>query len=131
MTENIYDITIGGGGSVGLYGLYYAGLRDMKAKVVEAMPQLGGQLAALCPRSTSTTSRAFPGCWRRNSSPTMEEQALQNRPAVCAGERVLNLTRREDGVLTLTTDRARHFVDSTSAVEPGHGTFRVAPRGAL
>ncbi len=47
--QTIYDITVIGGGPVGMYGLYYAGMRDMRAKVIESLPQLGGQLAALYP----------------------------------------------------------------------------------
>jgi thioredoxin reductase len=49
MKDEIFDITIVGAGPVGLYATYYAGLRDMKTKLIDALPQLGGQLTALYP----------------------------------------------------------------------------------
>ncbi len=45
----IYDIIIIGGGPVGLYGLYYAGMRDMKALLIESLSSLGGQLSVYYP----------------------------------------------------------------------------------
>src|SRR6478609_1511086 len=48
MTE-IKDITIIGGGPTGLFALFYAGMRGATAQIVDALPELGGQLAALYP----------------------------------------------------------------------------------
>src|SRR5690606_39683491 len=45
----VYDVTIVGGGPVGLFGAFYAGLRGMKTKIIEALPQLGGQPMAMYP----------------------------------------------------------------------------------
>lgn len=45
----IYDFTIIGGGPTGMYGAFYAGLRQMKTKIIDSLPQLGGQLSALYP----------------------------------------------------------------------------------
>ena len=41
--KEIYDITIIGGGPVGMFTAFYAGLRQAKVKIIEALPQLGGQ----------------------------------------------------------------------------------------
>ena len=43
------DITIIGGGPAGLFALFYAGMRGATAQIVDALPELGGQLAALYP----------------------------------------------------------------------------------
>lgn len=48
-STNLYDITIIGGGPAGLFSAFYGGMREMKVKVIESMPQLGGQLSALYP----------------------------------------------------------------------------------
>jgi alkyl hydroperoxide reductase subunit AhpF len=47
--EEVFDITIVGAGPTGLFAAFYAGLRDMKTKVIEALPEPGGQLAVLYP----------------------------------------------------------------------------------
>jgi thioredoxin reductase (NADPH) len=39
-----------------LFGAFYAGLRSLKTKVIEALPEPGGQLAVLYPEKMSTTS---------------------------------------------------------------------------
>src|SRR5699024_11782299 len=47
MSENreIYDITIVGGGPVGLFAAFYAGLRGVSVKIIESLSELGGQPA--------------------------------------------------------------------------------------
>ena len=44
-----YDIMIVGGGPVGLFAAYYAGLRDMKTLLLDRRKELGGQLTAIYP----------------------------------------------------------------------------------
>jgi len=50
LSEQIVDITIIGGGPVGLATPYYAGHRDASGRTVESLGQLGGQVAAVYPR---------------------------------------------------------------------------------
>ena len=45
--NDIYDVTIIGGGPSGLYSAFYAGLRDLKTKIIEFQPTLGGKLHAV------------------------------------------------------------------------------------
>lgn len=52
--HDIYDITVIGGGPVGLFGAFWAGLRNMRTKVIEGLPQLGGQLTTLYPEKQIT-----------------------------------------------------------------------------
>ena len=57
MSENreIYDITIIGGGPVGLFAAFYAGLRGVSVKIIESLSELGGQPAVLYPEKWFTT----------------------------------------------------------------------------
>lgn len=43
MSEHIYDVTIIGGGPVGLFTAYYAKLRGLDVCLIESLPTLGGQ----------------------------------------------------------------------------------------
>ncbi|MDU4441626.1 MAG: NAD(P)-binding protein, partial [Streptococcus mitis] len=47
--SQLYDITIVGGGPVGLFAAFYAHLRQAKVKIIDSLPQLGGQPAILYP----------------------------------------------------------------------------------
>ena len=40
--SDIYDITIIGGGPVGMFTAFYAGLRTAKTKIIESLDELGG-----------------------------------------------------------------------------------------
>ena len=43
-SEAIYDVTIIGGGPAGLFSAFYSGLREMKTKIIEFQPYLGGKV---------------------------------------------------------------------------------------
>ena len=49
MTLDIRDITIIGAGPTGLFAAFYAGMRGVSARIVDALPEFGGQLTALYP----------------------------------------------------------------------------------
>ena len=56
MTQEIVDIIIIGGGPVGLFTAFYAGLRQASVKIIETLPQLGGQPGMLYPERWFMTS---------------------------------------------------------------------------
>ena len=58
--QEIYDITIVGGGPVGLFAAFYAGLRGVSVKVIESLSELGGQPAILYPEKMVYDVPAFP-----------------------------------------------------------------------
>ncbi len=43
-TNHIFDVTIIGGGPAGLFSSFYSGLREMKTKIIEFQPYLGGKV---------------------------------------------------------------------------------------
>ncbi|MDR0899786.1 MAG: NAD(P)/FAD-dependent oxidoreductase [Lactobacillaceae bacterium] len=45
-----YDVAIIGGGPVGIFTAYYAGLRNLKVALIESLEVLGGQASALYPQ---------------------------------------------------------------------------------
>lgn len=57
------DLVIVGGGPAGLFAAFYAGLRNMKTVLVDALPELGGQLAVLYPEKYIYDVQAFPRFW--------------------------------------------------------------------
>ena len=62
MAENqkVYDITIIGGGPTGLFTAFYGGMRQASVKIIESLPQLGGQLSALYPEKYIYDVAGFP-----------------------------------------------------------------------
>ena len=54
------DITIIGGGPTGLFGAFYAGMRGATCRLIDSLPALGGQLAALYPEKFIFDVAGFP-----------------------------------------------------------------------
>ncbi len=126
VTQELYDFTIIGGGPTGLYGAFYAGLRQMKTKIIDSLGALGGQLSALYPEKYIYDVGGFPKILAKDLVDQSAEQALQYAPAVCLNEKVQTLTRDPGtGVLTLTTDKGMHH---TKAVLIAAGVGAFIPR---
>jgi ferredoxin/flavodoxin---NADP+ reductase len=58
--QEIRDISIIGGGPTGLFAAFYAGMRGASARIIDALPALGGQLMALYPEKYIFDVAGFP-----------------------------------------------------------------------
>src|SRR5512140_2156461 len=71
------DVTIIGGGPVGLFAAFYAGLRGMSTRIVDSLPELGGQLTALYPEKYVYDMPGFPKVLAKDLAKQLIEQGLQ------------------------------------------------------
>jgi thioredoxin reductase len=46
---DIRDITVIGAGPVGLCTAFWAGMREASARIIDSLPEIGGQLTTLSP----------------------------------------------------------------------------------
>jgi len=118
----IHDVTIIGGGPVGLFGAFYAGLRQMKCQIIDSLPELGGQLSTLYPEKYVFDMPGFPKVLARDLAEQMIEQAMRFHPTVTLSEMVLRFQHDPDGAITLTTQRGRHRA-RTVIIATGAGAF--------
>lgn len=122
------DITIIGGGPTGLFAAFYAGMRGVSARIIDSLPELGGQLAALYPEKYIYDVGGFPQISARDLAANLIEQGLQFEAEVCLEEQVQELIRNADGAsdgMTVTTDKGRY---PTGAVLIAGGKGAFAPR---
>ncbi|WP_339061248.1 NAD(P)/FAD-dependent oxidoreductase [Tepidibacillus marianensis] len=130
--EKVYDITVIGGGPAGLFATFYAGMRGASVKLIEAMPQLGGQLTALYPEKYIYDVAGFPKILASDLIKLVEEQAMQFDPAMCLDEKVENVEKNSDNIFVLTTNRGTHLSKSV-IITAGIGAFeprRIDVEGA-
>jgi thioredoxin reductase (NADPH) len=80
MTSEVRDITIIGGGPTGLFGAFYAGMRGMSCRIVDSLPELGGQLAALYPEKDIFDVGGFPRVLGKDLVKGLIEQGTQFGP---------------------------------------------------
>ncbi len=122
-TEEIYDITIIGGGPSGLFAAFYAGLRAAKTKIIDSLPQLGGQLAALYPDKYIYDIPGFPKVLASEFVERQVGQAMQFSPAVCLNEKVIELKPNVNGLVELETEPGNVHLSRTVIIAAGVGAF--------
>ncbi len=122
MTSEIADITIIGGGPTGLYGLFYAGMRQVSARIIDVLPELGGQLTALYPEKDIFDVAGFPRVLAKDLARDLVSQAMQFEPEVCLEERVLELNPTGE-IFQLRTDEAVRPT-RTVVIAGGKGAFK-------
>lgn len=117
------DITFIGAGPTGLYGAYYAGLHGLSTRIIEALPQLGGQLAALYPEKYIYDVGGFPKVLAKELVANLIEQATQYDPEIRLGERVEELVVTEGEPFVLKTHTGRAYPTKTVVITAGIGAF--------
>jgi ferredoxin/flavodoxin---NADP+ reductase len=118
------DLTIIGGGPTGLFAAFYAGLRGTSCRIIDSLPELGGQLTALYPEKYIYDVGGFPRVLARDLAASLAEQGTQFGADVRLEEQVQELIR-EDGGYTVTTERGRY---PTKAVLIAGGKGAFSPR---
>src|SRR5882672_5711563 len=104
-TGNPVDLAIIGGGPVGLFAAFYAGLRQMSVKIIDSLDALGGQLVTLYPEKYIYDVAGFPTVLAKDLATNLVEQGLQYGAIPCLGEQVRKLEFDES---------SPHFVLHTS-----------------
>jgi len=120
--RDIYDLTIIGGGPAGLFAAFYAGFREMRTKIIESMPELGGQLVTLYPEKCVYDVAGQPGILARDLAKQLIEQAMRFTPAVCLEEQVQSVERVEGDIIRLGTSRGEHYTRAV-LICAGVGSF--------
>ena len=123
MTQ-LYDITIVGGGPVGLFTAFYAHLRQAKVKIIDSMPQLGGQPAILYPEKAILDIPAFPSLSGQELTDNLLSQLESFDTSICLNETLIGLEKGE--VITLTTNKGQHLTKAL-IIAMGGGAFRPRP----
>lgn len=122
MNPEVYDVTIIGGGPVGLFGAFYAGLRGMRVKIIDSLPELGGQLTALYPEKYVYDMPGFPEVLAKDLAAQLIRQAMRFKPTVCLEERAETLERVDDLWVITTSKGVRHYT-RTIVICAGAGAF--------
>src|SRR5690606_26514352 len=84
----IVDIAIIGGGPAGMFAAFYAGMRQATCKIIESMPQLGGQLSALYPEKYIYDVAGFPKVRAQELVNNLLEQMKHFPIEACLDEKV-------------------------------------------
>ncbi|HEX6053600.1 MAG TPA: NAD(P)/FAD-dependent oxidoreductase [Gemmatimonadaceae bacterium] len=120
-THEITDLTIIGGGPTGLFAQFYAGMRRATSRIVDALPELGGQLTALYPEKYIFDVGGFPKILAKDLVNQLAAQAGQFGSKAYLNERVTGL-EQVDGHFVLETDHSE-FPSRAVLIAGGIGAF--------
>ena len=118
----ITDITVIGAGPVGLSAAFWAGMREASCRIIDSLPELGGQLTALYPEKWIYDVPGHPRILARDLVEQLRVQAVEQfdvpvHLGVTAGR-----LSYEDDVVVLHTDQGE-LRSRSVIVAGGHGSF--------
>ena len=132
MSSDVFDLTIVVAGPSGLFATFYAGLRQMKTKVIDALEEPGGQVAVLYPEKYIFDVPGYTKILAKDLVKALVDQAFQYHATVVLGERVVSLSQT-DGVIELSTDKGNKHYTKAVLIAAGVGAFspnRLEAKGA-
>lgn len=118
--QDIFDVTIIGGGPAGLYSAFYSGLREMKTKLIEFQPQLGGKLHVY-PEKMIWDVGGQPPIQGAKLIDQLVEQGLTFNPEVVLNEKVETISRNAAGLFELAGSSGQIHLSKTIIVAVGGG----------
>lgn len=123
ITKEVFDITIIGGGPVGMFAAFYSGMRNAKVKIIESLPQLGGQLSMLYPEKDIYDIAALPVIKGQELIDNLSIQISRFDPTICLEEEVIDVFKNDTGIFELTTKKSIHY-SKAIIITAGNGAFQ-------
>jgi thioredoxin reductase len=116
------DVIIIGAGPAGLFAGFYCGMRDLSMRIIDALPEPGGQLTALYPEKYIYDVAGFPKVRARELVNNQVQQLAPFNPVYTLGERAEKI-EQEGSCWTVTTDRGRSYMATAVIIAGGIGAF--------
>lgn len=108
---------------MGLFAVFEAGLLKLKCHLVDALPQVGGQLSEIYPKKPIYDIPGFPSVNAQELVDNLMKQIEPFKPTFTLGERVDGLTKQEDGSFLLSTSDGTEIHAGVVVIAAGLGSF--------
>lgn len=116
------DITIIGGGAAGLYAAFYAGMRDLSVRIVEAKEKLGGKVH-FYPEKLIWDVGGMTPISGAVLIEQMVEQGQTFEPDVVYNQKIVKLEKRAERHFILTSEAGQTFESKAVIIATGGGIF--------
>lgn len=118
------DAVIIGAGPVGLFQVFELGLLEIKAHVIDSLPEVGGQCIELYPDKPIYDIPAIPVCTGRELTNNLLKQIKPFGAHFYLGQEVCKLEHQADGRFLVSTSLDNHFLSKTVFIAGGVGAFQ-------
>ncbi|MEJ5105958.1 NAD(P)/FAD-dependent oxidoreductase [Chryseobacterium sp. MYb328] len=117
------DILIIGAGPAGLFTVFEAGLLKMRCHIIDALPQMGGQLSELYPKKPIFDIPGFPSVLAGELVDNLYEQIKQFEPGFTLNETAVHLLKLEENLFEVITDKGTKHRAKAVVIAGGLGSF--------
>lgn len=117
------DIIIIGAGPTGLFAVFEAGLLKLKCHLIDALPQVGGQLAELYPKKPIFDIPGYPSVGAGELVDNLMEQIKQFQPEFTLSETAEKIDKLNENTFVVTTNKGTQIKGKAVAIAGGLGTF--------
>jgi len=117
------DIIIIGAGPVGLFTVFEAGLIKLRCHLIDSLPIPGGQLAEIYPKKPIYDIPGYPQILAGDLVDKLMEQIAPFKPGFTLGESAISLSKIEDNLWCVTTDKGTKHIAPNIAIAGGLGVF--------
>lgn len=118
------DAVIIGAGPVGLFQVFELGLLEIKAHVIDSLPEVGGQCIELYPDKPIYDIPAIPVCTGRQLASNLLKQIEPFAPQFHLNQEVSTLEKQADGRFLIGTSQNQRFLSKTVFIAAGVGAFQ-------
>lgn len=120
--QNYYDITVIGGGPVGLFTTTYARMHNANVQIIESLDQLGGQANTLFPTKNIYDIPGFSSIKASALIDHLINQVKMFSPDIFLNETVENLEKTAEGFRVTTSKRVTY--SRSVIITTGIGSFQ-------
>ena len=124
--DEIRDVTVIGAGPVGMSTAFWAGMREASSRIIDSLPELGGQLTTLYPEKWIFDVPGHPKVLAKDLVEMLRVQSIEQFDVPVhlntTAETISWEGEGEDRVVVLHTDRGE-LRSRTVIVAGGHGAF--------
>ncbi|MCB1556159.1 MAG: NAD(P)/FAD-dependent oxidoreductase [Alphaproteobacteria bacterium] len=116
------DIAVIGAGPVGLFAVFACGMLGLRCAVIDALPAIGGQCAALYPEKPIYDIPGYPRIAAGDLIDHLAVQAAPFKPSYHLGQQALSLTEADPGWI-VETDKNTRIAARAVLITAGGGAF--------
>lgn len=127
LKPSLFDVTIIGGGPVGLYAAFYSGLRAMKTKIIDAEPDVGGKIRYFYPEKLIHDIGGIPEILGADFVADLKKQAETFDPTFVLNTRATSVVKQNDGTFYIETENGEVHLSKTIVIAVGSGTYKMNP----
>lgn len=125
----VRDVTVIGAGPVGLITAFWAGMREASARIIDSLPELGGQLTTLYPEKWIFDVPGYPRILAKDLVEELRKQSLEQFDVPVHLETTAQRVEYDENpddperpLLRIVTDRG-DLLTRTIIIAGGHGAF--------